>query len=68
MLNCSSISLNQSIFASTFLRFISNCFQYSIPNFSKLHPVIPRKYVPEWKNDMSNRELIVKVRPNDKSK
>ncbi|XP_022092899.1 testis-expressed protein 43-like isoform X2 [Acanthaster planci] len=32
----------------------------SIPEFSKLHPVIPRRYVPEWKNDMRNRELIMK--------
>ncbi|XP_001178789.2 testis-expressed protein 43-like [Strongylocentrotus purpuratus] len=32
----------------------------SIPRFSKLHPVIPRRYVPEWKNDMKNRELLVK--------
>ncbi|XP_063958748.1 sperm-associated microtubule inner protein 10-like [Lytechinus pictus] len=31
----------------------------SIPRFSKLHPVIPRRYVPEWKNDMKNRELLV---------
>ena len=33
----------------------------SIPEFSKLHPVIPRRYVPEWTNDMRNRELIIKV-------
>ncbi|XP_033634301.1 uncharacterized protein LOC117295696 [Asterias rubens] len=32
----------------------------SIPEFSKLHPVIPRRYVPEWTNDMRNRELIIK--------
>jgi len=32
----------------------------SVPKFSKYHPVIPRRYVPEWKNDMKNRELIVK--------
>ncbi|XP_071832150.1 sperm-associated microtubule inner protein 10-like [Apostichopus japonicus] len=32
----------------------------SIPQFSKLHPVFPRRYVPEWKTDMKNRELIVK--------
>ncbi|XP_071963182.1 sperm-associated microtubule inner protein 10-like [Antedon mediterranea] len=31
-----------------------------VPKFSKLHPIIPRRYVPEWKNDMKNRELIVK--------
>ncbi|XP_038078849.1 uncharacterized protein LOC119746125 [Patiria miniata] len=31
-----------------------------IPEFSKLHPVIPRRYVPEWTNDMRNRELIMK--------
>ncbi|XP_002737024.1 sperm-associated microtubule inner protein 10-like [Saccoglossus kowalevskii] len=32
----------------------------SVPRFSKYHPVIPIRYVPEWKNDMRNRNLIIK--------
>ncbi|XP_033106381.1 testis-expressed protein 43-like [Anneissia japonica] len=36
-----------------------SCY-HSVPKFSKLHPVIPKRYVPEWKTDMRNRELIVK--------
>lgn len=31
-----------------------------VPESSRLHPVIPRLYVPEWKTDMKNRELIIK--------
>lgn len=31
-----------------------------VPNFSKLHPVAPQLYVPEWSNDMQNRKLIIK--------
>merc|ERR1711976_81372 len=30
-----------------------------IPHMSRLHPVIPRKDVPDWKNDMPNRKLII---------
>ncbi|KAJ8308277.1 hypothetical protein KUTeg_013151 [Tegillarca granosa] len=35
---------------------------YIVPESSRLHPVIPRLYVPEWKTDMKNRELIIKKR------
>jgi len=26
------------------------------PKFSRLHPMIPQRYVPEWKMDMENRK------------
>lgn len=32
----------------------------SVPRFSKFHPVVPMQYVPEWKQDMKNRNLIMK--------
>lgn len=31
-----------------------------VPMYSRLHPVIPQLYVPEWETDMKNRNLIVK--------
>nr|XP_002129969.1 testis-expressed protein 43-like isoform X1 [Ciona intestinalis] len=30
-----------------------------VPNFSRLHPVIPKRYVPEWKTDMKNRNKLI---------
>jgi len=30
-----------------------------VPEYSRLHPVVPRLYDPEWKSDMKNRRLIV---------
>ncbi|KAL5009308.1 hypothetical protein ScPMuIL_014889 [Solemya velum] len=43
--------------------FAKNLFQFSqtrVPGHSRLHPVIPRLYVPEWKTDMKNRRIITK--------
>ncbi|KAL8605776.1 hypothetical protein ACOMHN_059341 [Nucella lapillus] len=43
------------------LRFGRNLFTYSatrVPEFSRLHPIIPKLYVQEWKTDMKNRRLI----------
>ena len=34
---------------------------FSLPVWSRHHPVIPRRYVPEWTTDMKNRRLIVQV-------
>eukprot|EP00058_Branchiostoma_floridae_P018950 XP_002604439.1 hypothetical protein BRAFLDRAFT_79261 [Branchiostoma floridae] len=34
-------------------------FQH-IPKWSDLHPTIPQLYVPEWKTDMKNREVILR--------
>lgn len=44
--------------------FIIHCyvhFLYRVPEYSRLHPVVPRLYTQEWKTDMKNRDLIVKV-------
>ncbi|XP_060083553.1 testis-expressed protein 43-like, partial [Ylistrum balloti] len=44
-------------------KFAESLYKYSrprIPEYSRLHPVVPRLYVQEWKTDMKNRELIVK--------
>uniref|UniRef100_H2YAH7 Uncharacterized protein n=1 Tax=Ciona savignyi TaxID=51511 RepID=H2YAH7_CIOSA len=30
-----------------------------VPSFSKLHPVIPKRYVPGWKTDMENRTRLI---------
>ena len=30
--------------------------------FSRYHPMIPKRYVPQWQTDMKNRKLIVEVR------
>ena len=35
---------------------------FSLPVWSRHHPVIPMRYVPEWTTDMKNRRLLVKVR------
>ena len=32
----------------------------SLPVWSRHHPVIPMRYVPEWTTDMKNRRLLVK--------
>ncbi|XP_076442416.1 sperm-associated microtubule inner protein 10-like [Babylonia areolata] len=43
------------------LKFGRNLYTHScvrVPQYSRLHPVIPRLYVQEWKMDMKNRELI----------
>ena len=32
-----------------------------MPEFSRLHPVIPQLYVQEWKTDMKNRNHITQV-------
>ena len=37
-------------------------FLCRVPEFSRLHPIIPQRYVPEWNHDMKNRKLIVEVR------
>lgn len=31
-----------------------------VPKYARLHPMIPRLYVPEWKQDMKNRKLILR--------
>ncbi|XP_077971885.1 sperm-associated microtubule inner protein 10-like isoform X2 [Styela clava] len=31
-----------------------------MPSFSRLHPIIPKRYVPEWKTDMVNRTRLIK--------
>ncbi|KAL3873731.1 hypothetical protein ACJMK2_036845 [Sinanodonta woodiana] len=44
-------------------RFAERLFKHSqtrVPNYSRLHPVVPRLYVQEWKTDMKNRKLILK--------
>ncbi|XP_064601825.1 uncharacterized protein LOC135467858 [Liolophura sinensis] len=44
-------------------KFAEQLFKYGrqrIPQYSKQHPVIPHLYVPEWKTDMRNRNLIIK--------
>jgi len=30
--------------------------------FSRYHPLIPKRYVPQWQTDMKNRKLIIDVR------
>ncbi|XP_046859346.1 testis-expressed protein 43-like [Xenia sp. Carnegie-2017] len=30
-----------------------------LPVWSRYHPVIPKRYTPEWTNDMRNRRLIL---------
>ncbi|CAD5123886.1 DgyrCDS12193 [Dimorphilus gyrociliatus] len=30
------------------------------PVNSRLHPIIPRLYIPEWQRDMKNRNLLIK--------
>ncbi|KAK7103830.1 sperm-associated microtubule inner protein 10-like [Littorina saxatilis] len=45
------------------LNFGRNLFTHGsvrVPAESRLHPIIPQLYVPEWKTDMQNRELITK--------
>jgi len=32
---------------------------HHIPKFSNLHPMIPKRYVMEWKTDMKNRTRIL---------
>lgn len=34
---------------------------FSIPVWSRHHPQIPRLYVPQWTQDMKNRNLILEV-------
>ena len=34
----------------------------SFPRFSRHHPMVPKRYVPQWQLDMKNRDLIIKVR------
>jgi len=33
----------------------------SIHAFSRYHPMIPKRYVPQWQTDMKNRKLIIDV-------
>ena len=33
----------------------------SIPVWSRHHPQIPQRYVPQWTQDMKNRSLILEV-------
>lgn len=44
-------------------RFAERLFKHSqerVPEYSRLHPVVPRLYTQEWKTDMKNRNLITK--------
>jgi len=33
----------------------------TIHKFSGYHPVIPKRYIPQWQTDMKNRKLIIQV-------
>ncbi|CAK8680454.1 unnamed protein product [Clavelina lepadiformis] len=37
----------------------NNSIIQHLPSFSRLHPVIPKLYVPEWKTDMENRTRLI---------
>ncbi|KAK3093061.1 hypothetical protein FSP39_010612 [Pinctada imbricata] len=42
--------------------FAEKLFKYGrerVPEYSRLHPVVPQLYVQEWKTDMKNRKLIM---------
>jgi len=57
----SQTSIRRTIF-SLHPRWMFLCSFCRVTHFSRFNPIIPRRYVPEWKTDMESRSLLREVR------